>query len=126
MSLHKSFVFAMQTSCVGDMSRTKANATFSIDREVLEDARKMARNKGYNLSFLVEKYLSRVVTPELVCFGCGRVFQAPKGTLCPNCHWLRCPFCKKCACDYDENTRRLLLRAKGAYEELLLFPYSRG
>jgi len=67
----------------------------------------------------------------LKCFHCPNWFRsighdvpkelegmaAPKGTVCTECNWHKCPFCEKCYCDLSEEGCRVAEAMQKQYEQ---------
>lgn len=84
----------------------KRKLTLTISADVLEKAKKKARDTGLSLSRIVENALDYFSEPKVYCFSCGYKFSARETNICPKCGWYKCPKCGACACTLgDEETR---------------------
>jgi len=97
----------------------KAKLTLTINKDVLEKAKKIAEEKHIPLSGLVENFLSFFSNPYLYCFKCGERFNAEEAKLCPKCGWLICPKCSACRCGLEEDTAVAVFHMRRVYEDLL-------
>uniref|UniRef100_A0A832MW28 Uncharacterized protein n=1 Tax=Fervidobacterium pennivorans TaxID=93466 RepID=A0A832MW28_FERPE len=105
------------------MSKYKPNPKkrpgITIEKEILEKAKKEAERKGIPLSRLIENFLKFFVNPEVYCFKCGEKFSSEKAKLCPKCGWMICPKCQACRCVLSEETAIAVFHMRRTYEELL-------
>ena len=98
---------------------TKEKLTVTIDSKILEDAKKISREKGIPLSRAIENFLKFFSAPWVYCFSCGEKFYAKDTKVCPKCGWLICPDCKACRCSLDESIAVVAFYMRRVYEELL-------
>lgn|GEM_PF-439186 len=104
-----------------DMNRgSKERLTVTVDKSILEEAKKKARDKGIPVSRLVENFFSFFVNPRIYCFKCGRQFTAQESKLCPKCEWMLCPECDACRCELSEETVKAVYHMRRVYEDLLV------
>ena len=99
------------------MSRTKL--TLTIDKNVLEEAKKAAQQKRIPISRLVENFLDFFARPGVYCFKCGKKFSTNEAELCPKCGWMICPKCNICGCGLNEETAIAIFHMRRVYENLL-------
>jgi len=100
-------------------SSSKAKLTLTIDKNVLDKAKKIAIQKRIPISQLVENFLDFFSNPQVYCFKCGEVFSSSKADLCPKCGWLLCPKCGVCHCGLNEETAIAVFYMRRVYEDLL-------
>jgi len=100
-------------------SSKKTKLTLTIDKDVLEKAKKVAEQKRIPMSRLVENFLDFFAKPEVYCFKCGEKFNSTEAELCPKCGWMICPKCKICRCDLGEETAIAVFHMRRVYEDLL-------
>jgi hypothetical protein len=98
---------------------TKTKLTLSIDKDILEKAKKAAEEKNMPVSRAVENFLEFLAEPHVYCFKCGEKFVSTKAKLCPKCGWLICPYCRICRCGLDEETAASVFHMRRVYEDLL-------
>jgi len=91
----------------------------TIDREVLERAKRAADEKRIPISRLIENYLEFYVNPRVYCFKCGEEFSSTNSKLCPKCGWMICPKCGACRCGLGEETAVAVFHMRRVYEDLL-------
>ncbi|MCP8323700.1 MAG: DUF6364 family protein [Candidatus Methylarchaceae archaeon HK02M2] len=101
------------------MSTSKTKLTLSIDKDVLESARKVAIHRHIPLSRLVENFLNFFARPELYCFKCGEKFNTEDADVCTKCGWLSCPKCEVCRCDLSDDVAIAIYQMRKVYEDLL-------
>jgi hypothetical protein len=101
------------------MNTPRDKFTTTIDRKVLEEAKKKSEEKHIPLSGLVENFLAFFTHPWIYCFKCGEKFSANNGELCPKCGWLKCPKCGACRCGLEEDTAIAVFHMRRVYEDLL-------
>ena len=100
-------------------SPSKTKLTISVDRTVLEEAKKASDEKRVPLSRAIENFLRFFTNPEVYCFKCGEKFTSEKSDLCPKCGWMICPKCKVCRCGLNEETAVSVFHMRRVYEDLL-------
>ena len=98
----------------------KPRLNITIDKEVLEKARKMADEKHISLSGLIENFLDFFVDSKVYCFKCGERFSSSDSSLCPKCGWMKCPRCEVCRCDLDDDVAEAVFHMRRVYEDLLI------
>jgi hypothetical protein len=91
----------------------------TIARDVIQKAKKVAREKGIPLSRIVENFFEFFINPSVYCFKCGERFSVEDAELCPKCEWLKCPKCGICRCDLEEHTAIAVHHMRKVYEDLL-------
>jgi len=94
--------------------------TTTIDRKILEKAKKICEDKHFTMAGIIENFLSFFVDPWVYCFNCGEKFYVREGELCPKCGWLKCPKCGTCRCELDEKTAIAVFHMRRVYEDLLI------
>lgn len=97
----------------------KTKLTISVDKEILEQAKKVSKKKHVPLSGAIENFLEFFTKPEVYCFKCGEKFSSNDAELCPKCGWMICPKCKVCRCGLDEGTAIAVFHMRRVYEDLL-------
>jgi len=97
----------------------KTKLTLTINRDVLEKAKKVAEQKHIPMSRLIENFLDFFVEPEVYCFKCGEKFDSSEAQLCPKCGWMICPKCENCRCGLDEEVAVAVFHMRRVYEDLL-------
>jgi rRNA maturation endonuclease Nob1 len=97
--------------------RAKLNVT--IDKHILQEAKKVAARKRVPVSRLIESFLEFVTNPEVYCFKCGERFDSGNSKLCPKCGWMVCPKCNVCRCNLSEETAVAVFHMRRVYEDLL-------
>jgi hypothetical protein len=97
----------------------KTKLTLSIDKDVLEAAKRSADQKHIPLSRLVENFLAFFASPYVYCFKCGEKFNVTEAKVCAKCGWLICPECKVCGCGLKEETAIGIFHMRKVYEDLL-------
>ena len=100
-------------------SNSKAKLTLTIDKDVLDKAKKVAAQKRIPISQLVENFLDFFSNPEVYCFKCGEKFNSTEAELCPKCGWMKCPKCGICRCGLSEETAIAVFHMRRVYEDLL-------
>jgi len=98
----------------------KTKLTVSVDKEVLEQAKKVSKEKHVPLSGAIENFLKFFNKPEVYCFKCGERFSSDDAKLCPKCGWMICPKCKTCRCGLSEETAVAVFHMRRTYEDLLV------
>jgi len=98
---------------------SKVRATFSLDKKVKEDSKRVASERRKPLSGIIENFLKFFVNPEVYCFKCGFKFALAQAKLCLNCGWMRCPKCNVCRCQLNEETTTAVFNMRRVYEDLL-------
>jgi len=93
--------------------------TLTIDKQVIQKAKKAADEKRIPLSRLIENFLEFFTNPTVYCFKCGEEFDSTKSRLCPKCGWMVCPKCKTCRCGLNEETAVAVFHMRRVYENLL-------
>lgn len=97
----------------------KEKFTTTIDKNVLETAKKTSHEKHLPLSGVIENFLKFFTNPWIYCFKCGERFNAEEGELCPKCGWVKCPKCGTCRCGLEEDTAIAVFHMRRVYEDLL-------
>ena len=97
----------------------KTKLTLTVDKKILENAKKVAEQKRIPISRLVENFLDFFVNPEVYCFECGEKFNSVEGELCPKCGWKVCPECRVCRCGLSDETAVAVFHMRRVYEDLL-------
>lgn len=97
---------------------TKARLTITVDREVLDKAKKLATEKHIPISGLIENFLEFFVNPRVYCFQCGEEFDSENAELCPKCGWMACTECGVCRCDLNEDTAIAVFHMRRVFEDL--------
>jgi len=97
----------------------RSKLTITIDKDVLMDAKKAAKEKRVALSQVVENFLQFFADPQLYCFKCGEKLGSEGAELCAKCGWLVCPHCGACRCELDEETAVAVFHMRRVYEDLL-------
>jgi len=97
----------------------KAKLTISVDKDILDEAKKESKRKRIPISRLIENFLEFFAHPHVYCFKCGERFSAAEAELCPKCGWMICPKCKACRCRLDEEAAVAVFHMRRIYEELL-------
>jgi predicted RNA-binding Zn-ribbon protein involved in translation (DUF1610 family) len=97
----------------------KAKLTLSVDKKILNEAKKAAEQKHVPLSRVVENFLDFFSNPRVYCFKCGDRFDSSVAGLCPKCGWLICPKCKTCRCGLNEEIATSVFYMRRVYEDLL-------
>lgn len=98
----------------------KTRLTITVDRDVIEKAKKLAEEKHIPVSGLIEKFLDFFGNPKVYCFKCGEGFYSSESNLCPKCGWMKCPKCGVCRCDLDEDVAVAVFHMRRVYEDLLI------
>jgi len=98
---------------------SKIKLTLTVDKDILDIAKKVAEQKRIPISRLIENFLKFFAKPEVYCFKCGEKFEAEKAKLCPKCGWLVCPHCGVCRCGLNEETAVAVFHMRRTYEDLL-------
>jgi len=98
---------------------SKTKLTLTVDKNIVERAKKVAEQKRIPISRLIENFLDFFAKPEVYCFKCGEKFNSVKSELCPKCGWMICPNCKVCRCGLDEDTAVAIFHMRRVYEDLL-------
>ncbi len=102
------------------MNTSRAKLTITIDKKILNEAKKLAVKKHIPISRLVENYLSFFVKPKFYCFKCGFNFNGSNAKICPKCGWMICPKCKACGCNLSRETSVAVFYMRKVCEELFL------
>lgn len=98
---------------------TKVKLTISINKNVLNEAKKISDIKQIPISRLIENFLKFFSKPEVYCFRCGEKFGSTEAKLCPKCGWMICPKCEVCRCGLGEEAAIAVFHMRRIYEELL-------
>jgi len=98
---------------------TKTKLTLSVDRKILNEAKRIAKEKHAPLSRIVENFLEFLSNPKVYCFKCGEKFSSTDADLCSKCGWMICPKCKTCRCGLDEDVAVAVFQMRRVYEDLL-------
>ena len=101
------------------MNTPKTKLTLTVDKSVVERAKKVAEQKRIPMSRLVEHFLDFFAKPEVYCFKCGEKFSSVEAELCPKCGWMICPKCNVCRCGLNEETAVAVFHMRRVYEDLL-------
>lgn len=97
----------------------KTKLTITVDKRVLEEAKRVSEKKRVPLSRAIESFLEFFINPEVYCFKCGEKFSSNEAELCPKCGWMVCPKCKACRCGLSEETAIAVFHMRRVYENLL-------
>jgi hypothetical protein len=97
----------------------KVKLTLTVEKSVLQEGRRAAKERNTSISRLVENYLAFVANPNLYCFGCGKPFKAKTGVPCPKCGWVKCPKCNACRCSLSEDAAIVAYRLRQSIEDLM-------
>ena len=100
-------------------SNLKTKLTISINKNVLENARKVAIKRHIPISRLVENFLTFFASPNFYCFKCGEKFSAEDTDICPKCGWLLCLKCEACRCRLSDEVAVAVYQMRKVYEDLL-------
>ncbi|MCD6240647.1 hypothetical protein J7K27_03880 [Candidatus Bathyarchaeota archaeon] len=98
----------------------KEKLTTTIDKQVLENAKKICEEKHIPIAGILENFLSFFTNPWVYCFDCGEKFYVKDGELCAKCGWIKCPKCGACRCGLDERTAVAVFHMRRVYEDLLI------
>lgn len=98
---------------------TKSRLTVTVDQDILEEAKKITKEKRLPLSGIIENFLEYLIDPYVYCFNCGKKFHSKETDTCPKCTMMICPGCNTCSCDLDETTSQAIYQMKKVYEDLL-------
>lgn len=101
------------------IANPKTKLTISISKSVLEEAKKVSREKHIPISRAVENFLKFFTNPEIYCFKCGKKFSSADADLCPKCGWVICPECKACRCGLSDETAVAVYYMRKVYEDIL-------
>jgi hypothetical protein len=97
----------------------KTKLTITVDKDVLNEAKRESKRKQVPVSRLIENFLKFFAKPEVYCFKCGERFASTQAELCPKCGWMICPKCKACRCSLSEEAAIAVFHMRRIYEELL-------
>ena len=97
----------------------KTKLTLTVDKNILEKAKKVAEEKHIPISRLVENFLDFFAKPEVYCFKCGEKLSSVEAELCPKCGWMICPKCEVCRCGLSDETAVAVFHMRRVYEDLL-------
>ena len=97
----------------------KTKLTLTVDKDIVEKAKKVAEQKRIPISRLIENFLDFFANPQVYCFKCGEKFNSAEGELCPKCGWMVCPNCKVCRCGLGDETAVSVFHMRRVYEDLL-------
>jgi len=97
----------------------KSRQTVTVDKDVLNKAKKVCGDKHIPLSGAIENFLDFFSNPWVYCFKCGKKFDSIDSELCPKCGWMICPECKACRCGLDERVAVAVFHMRRVYEDLL-------
>ena len=97
----------------------KTKLTLTVDKNIVEKAKKVAEQKRIPISRLIENFLNFFANPEVYCFKCGEKFNSVGAELCPKCGWMICPKCKVCRCGLKDETAVAVFHMRRVYEDLL-------
>ena len=98
---------------------TKTKLTLTVNKKILEKAKKVAEQKRIPISRLIENFLDFFAEPEVYCFKCGEGFNSMEAELCPKCGWMICPKCEVCRCGLSDDTAVAVFHMRRVYEGLL-------
>ncbi len=98
--------------------RTKL--TLTVDYQLLEDTKRLSKEKGIPLSHLVEKYFEFLVRRPVYCFSCGKRFEASNAEVHSECGWILCPFCKACRCTLGDKEASVAFNLRKTFEDLTI------
>ena len=98
---------------------TKTKLTLTVDKNIVEKAKKVAEQKRIPISRLVENFLDFFAKPEVYCFKCGEKLSSVEAKLCPKCGWMICPKCEVCRCGLSDETAVAVFHMRRVYEDLL-------
>ena len=98
----------------------KTKLTITIDKKVLDEAKKVSEKKHVPLSRAIESFLKFFINPEVYCFKCGERFSSNEAKLCAKCGWMICPKCKTCRCGLSDDVAEAVFQMRRVYEELLV------
>jgi len=101
------------------MNTSKTKLTLTVNKNIVEKAKKVAEQKHVPISRLIENFLDFFVNPEVYCFKCGEKFNSVEAKLCPKCGWMICPECKVCRCELDDETAIAVFHMRRVYEDIL-------
>jgi hypothetical protein len=99
-------------------AQSKVRQTITLDKNILDEAKKSCDAKHIPLSGVIENFLEFFVKPWVYCFRCGEKFYAD-AELCAKCGWLKCPKCGACRCGLDDDTAVAVFHMRRVYEDLL-------
>lgn len=97
----------------------KVKLTVTVNKDTLDNAKKVAQQKRVPMSRLVENFLKFFAEPKVYCFKCGEKFGSREAELCPKCGWLQCPKCGVCRCGLSDETAIAVFHMRRVYEDLL-------
>lgn len=97
----------------------KIKLTLTVDKNIVEKAKKVAGQKRIPMSRLIENFLDFFAEPEVYCFECGEKFNSVEAELCAKCGWMICPKCKVCRCGLKDETAVAVFHMRRVYEGLL-------
>jgi len=97
----------------------KTRQTVTVDKDILDKAKKVCEDKHIPLSGVIENFLDFFTAPWVYCFKCSKKFKVEEAELCPKCGWMICPNCKICRCGLDESTAIAVFHMRKVYEDLL-------
>jgi len=98
---------------------SKARLNITVNKSVLDEAKKAAERKNVTISRAVENFLRFFAKPEVYCFKCGEKFSSEEAKLCPKCGWMICPECGVCRCNLSEDVAIAVFHMRRVYEDLL-------
>ena len=98
----------------------KVKLTVTIDKEILDRAKKVSEEKHVPLSGAIENFLEFFTNPSVYCFKCGKKFTSKDAKVCTKCGWMICPHCNACGCGLSEETLRVAFYMRRTYEDLLI------
>jgi len=97
----------------------KIKLTITVDKTILEKAKKTAQSKHTPLSGLIENFLDFFSDPKIYCFVCGEKFTSARAQICPKCGWMICEKCGVCRCNLDGKTAVAVYYMRKVYEDLV-------
>ncbi len=97
----------------------KVKITDNVDKDVLQRAEKVLKEKNIPRSRAIESFLKFIADPHIYCFSCGEEFVVSKSTVCPKCSFVKCPKCKGCSCKLSDQTSTAVFHMRKVYEDLI-------
>lgn len=98
----------------------KTKLTVTINKDVLENAKRICEDKHVPLSGAIENFLRFFIDPFVYCFKCGEEFRSKQAKICAICGWMVCPYCESCGCGLDEATAKAVFYMRRVYEDLVI------
>lgn len=97
----------------------KTRVTLTIDKDIHDKAKQVAKEKHISISGLVEKYLEFFGNSWVYCFYCGEKFYSSRSELCSKCGYMKCTECNECGCELDEDVISAVFHMRRVYEDLI-------